>query len=184
MRVSDKYIEKGNQIINVLKENMNREIKHYATKTFCENVLPALIGGCGVWVIALIIAIAAIMPIPWFSLCLVIAASYPYSNYVFKLIDNWWQKKLDFELDKNLELSESADIIWNSLNPKISEALSYDLFCEDEYLFENIVKPLRAKNLSEESIIVICDYIRDKTIKGDFKSAVKYINENFGVDIK
>ena len=38
MRVSDKYIEKGNQIINVLKENMNREIKHYATKTFCENV--------------------------------------------------------------------------------------------------------------------------------------------------
>ena len=40
------------------------------------------------------------------------------------------------------------------------------------------------KNLSEESVIAICDYLRDKTIKGDFKSAVKYINENFGVDIK
>ena len=184
MRVSDKYIEKGNQIINVLKENMNREIKHYAIKTFCENILPALIGGCGVWVISLILALTAIMPIPCFSLCLFIAATYPYSNYILKLIDSWWQKKLDFELDKNLELSESADIIWNSLNPKISEALSYDLFCEDEYLFENIVKPLRAKNLSEESVIAICDYLRDKTIKGDFKSAVKYINENFGVDIK
>lgn len=74
MRVSDKYTEKGNQIINVLKENMNREIKHYSIKMFCENVLPALLGGFATWVIALIIAIAAIMPIPWFSLCLVIAA--------------------------------------------------------------------------------------------------------------
>lgn len=184
MRVSDKYIEKGNQIIDILKENMNREIKHYAIKIFCENVLPALLGGFAIWVIALIIAIAAIMPIPWFSLCLAIAASYPYSNYVFKLIDSWWQKKMDFELDKNLELSESADIIWKSLNPKISEALSYDLFCEDEYLFENIVKPLKAKNLSEESVIAICDYLRDKTVAGNFKSAVKYINENFGVNIE
>ena len=35
MRVSDKYIKKGNQIIDILKENMNREIKHYAIKTFC-----------------------------------------------------------------------------------------------------------------------------------------------------
>ena len=184
MRVSDKYTEKGNQIINVLKENTNKEIRHYAIKTFCENVLPTLLGGLAVWIIMFVLSIIFNMPICWFPFCLILIAGYPYSSYIFKLIESWWQKELDFELDKNLELSESADIIWNSLNPKISEALSYDLFCEDEYLFENIVKPLRAKNLSEESVIAICDYLRDKTIKGDFKSAVKYINENFGVDIK
>lgn len=184
MRVSEKYINKGNRIIDTLKEDMDREIKRYTIKTFCENILPALLGGFAIWIIALILAITAIIPIPWFSLCLFIAASYPYSNYVFKLIDNWCEKRLDFELDKNFELSESADIIWGSLNPKISEALSYDLFCEDDYLLENVVKPLRAKNLSEESIIAICDYLRDKTVKGEFKSAVKYINENFGVNIE
>ena len=184
MRVSDKYIEKGNQIIDTLKEDMDRKIKRYSIKTFCENILPALLGGLAVWVIMFVLSIVVNMPICWFPFCLLIIAGYPYSSYVFKLIESWRQKKLDFELDKNLELSESADIIWNSLNPKISEALSYDLFCEDEYLFENIVKPLRSKNLSEESIIAICDYLRDKTVAGNFKSAVKYINENFGVNIK
>lgn len=184
MRVSEKYIKKGNQIIGTLEEDVDRKIKRYAIKTFCENILPVLLGGLAVWVMMFIMSIIFNMPICWFPFCLLILAGYPYLNYVFKLIESWWQKNLDFELDKTLELSESADIIWGALNPKISEALSYDLFCEDEYLFENIVKPLKDKNLSEETVIAICDYLRDKTVKGDFKSAIKYINENFGVNIE
>ena len=184
MRVSEKYINKGNQIIDTLKEDMNRKIKRYAIKTFCENILPALLGGFAIWVMMFIMSIVFNMPIYWFPFCLLIFAGYPYLSYVFKLIESWWYKNLDFELDKNLELSESADIIWGSLNPKISEALSYDLFCEDEYLFKNIVKPLKDKKLSEETVIAICDYLRDETVKGNFKNAIDYINKNFEVNIK
>ena len=188
MKLSEKYIQQGNHIIDILKKDTNKKIKQYAIESFCEDILPLLLGGLSVWIIMIGLSFVmldeALAYVRWIPISLLIIITYPYLRLINRTVNMWWNKKMDFELAKNLELSDYADLIWESLNIKISEVKSYELFCEDDYLLKNVIHPLQNKGLSEETIISICDYLRDETVKGNFKPAVDYINKEFGVNIK
>lgn len=184
MKKSEMYIQQGNYIVDALKKDTNRKIKQYTIEIFCEDILPILFASLGIWIISFGLLFMVPETIGFIITVFLVVMTYSSVNIIATKLDRWWDKKWDFELSKNLELSTYADLIWSSVNKKVAEVRSYELFCDDDYLLENIIHPLQNKGLSEETIILICDYLQDETIKGNFKNAIKYINENFGVKLQ